>query len=187
MIAMRQIESLGSVSVDFDEYVPLTITWSSASRILEQPIYVELQDINGYLEFKFDPSSGVLIELVLASAPGIKVEQASLSPRDSEEISAMPFIVSEAPIREIGGPLGIRAYSDYLYLSFGPDPDRWVGSGPVLFGVAGERDLTAICAKWSGSERESVLANFRLWRRLAAPQRKVGLAQPELRLLPGGG
>lgn len=38
-----------------------------------------------------------------------------------------------------------------------PDPGRWVGSDPVLFGLVGEQNLAAICARWSSSERESVL------------------------------
>lgn len=155
---MRQVEALESVSVDFDEYVPLTLTWSSARGVLESPRYVELQDGNGYLEFKFHPFTGILIEVVLAAANGIRIEEANLSPRNSEGINLMPFLDSGHTPRETERPLAIKAYFDYLCISFGPDPDQWVGSGRVLFGVATEQSLAAICARWTGPERESVLA-----------------------------
>jgi hypothetical protein len=157
VISMRQVTALGSVNVDFNEYVPLTVTWSSASVLLEPPKYVELRDGNGYLEFKFHPSTGILIEVVLAAAPGIQVERGSLSPRTLEDVNLMPFLDSGDTFAETRHTLIVKAYSDYLYVSFGHDPDQWVGSGPVLFGVAEKQNLAAICARWTASERESVL------------------------------
>lgn len=157
MIIMRQVKALGSVNVEFDEYVPLTITWSSANEVLEPPTYAELRDGQGYLEFKFSPSSGILIEVVLAAAPGIQFENAALSPRISEDANLMPFLDSDDTGHETEHPLAIKAYPDCLYISFGPDPDEWVGSGPVLFGLAGEQSLAAICVRWTGSERELIL------------------------------
>jgi hypothetical protein len=159
VIGIRQVEVPGSVNVDFNEYVPLTITWSGASELLEPPRYVELRGENGYLELKFHPSSGILIEVVLAAASEIQVEQAYLSPGNSKDDDAnlMPFLDSGDTVREVEGLPIVKAYSDYLYVSFGPDPDHWVGSDPVLFGVAGEQNLAAICARWTSSERESVL------------------------------
>jgi hypothetical protein len=154
---MRQVESLESVNVDFNEYVPLTITWSSASEVLEPPRYVELQGVNGYLELKFHRFSGILIEVVLAAAPEIRVEQANLSPGNSEGANLMPFLDSSDTVRKTEESPVIKAYPDYLCVSFGPDPDHWVGSDPVLFGLAGEQSLVAICARWTSSDRESVL------------------------------
>ena len=157
MISLRQVEALGSVNVDFNEYVPLTITWSSASGVLEPPRYVEMGGGNGYLELKFHPSSGILIEVVLAAASEIQVEQTNLSPDNSRGANFMPFLDSGDTVRETGESPVVKAYSDYLCVSFGPDPDYWVGSDAVLFGLAGEQSLTAICAGWTSSERESVL------------------------------
>jgi hypothetical protein len=158
MIIMRQVEAIESVSVDFDEYVPLTITWSGAGGLLEAPRYTSLQDESGYLEFKFDPSTGILTELVLAAASTIQVEQDNLSPVTSNGINLMPFLDFGDTASEMRHPLVIRAYPDYLYISLGPNPDRWVGSGAVLFGLAGEQAFAAICASWTASERASVLA-----------------------------
>jgi hypothetical protein len=157
MIGLRQVEALESVNVDFNEYVPLTITWSSASEVLEPPRYVELRGVNGYLELRFHPSSGILIEVVLAAASEIKVERAGLSPGNSKDANLMPFIDSGDIVDETEGLPVVTAYSDYLCVSFGPDPDHWVGSDPVLFGLAGDQGLSAICARWTSSERESVL------------------------------
>jgi hypothetical protein len=158
VIIMRQVETVEPVSIEYNEYVPLTITWRNAGEVLESPVYVVRRDENGYLEFKFNPSTGILIEVVLAAASGLIVEQTSLSPHGSEDASLMPFLDPSDSVPERGSPLAIKAYSDYLYVSFGADADRWAGSGPVLFGLAGEQSLAAICARWTGSERESVLA-----------------------------
>jgi hypothetical protein len=158
VIGMRQVEAPGSVNVDFNEYVPLTITWSGASELLEPPRYVELRDGSGYLELKFHPTSGILIEVVLAAASEIQVEQAHLSPGNSkDDANLMPFLDSGDTVYGAVGSLVVKAYSDYLCVSFGPDSDHWVGSDPVLFGVAGEQTLAAVCARWTSSERESVL------------------------------
>jgi hypothetical protein len=158
VIIMRQVEIVEPVSIEYNEYVPFTVTWRNASEVLESPVYVVRRNENGYLEFKFHPSTGILIEVVLAAASGLIVEQMSLSPLSSEDAGLMPFLDSIDSVPETGSPLVIKAYPDYLYVSFGPDADRWVGSGPFLFGLAGEQSLAAICARWTGSERESVLA-----------------------------
>ena len=146
MISLRQVETLESVNVDFNEYVPLTITWSSASEALEPPRYVELRGENGYLELKFHPSSGILIEVVLAAASEIQVEQTNLFPGNSEDANLMPFLDSGDTVCETGGLPVVKAHPDYLCVSFGPDPDHWAGSDPVLFGLTAEQSLTAICA-----------------------------------------
>jgi hypothetical protein len=157
VISMRQVEELEPVNIDFNEYVPLTITWSSASGLLDPPRYVELRSGNSYLELKFHPSTGILIEVVLAAASEIQVEQTNLSPENSNQANLMPFLDFGDTVREAGESPSVNAYPDYLCVSFGPDPDHWVGADPVLFGLARGRGLAAICARWTSSERESVL------------------------------
>ena len=103
MIGMRQVEAPGSVNVDFNEYVPLTITWSIASQVLEPPRYVEMRGESGYLELKFHPYSGILIEVVLAAASEIQVEQTNLSPGSSKDAKLMPFLDSGDTTRETEG------------------------------------------------------------------------------------
>jgi hypothetical protein len=53
---------------------------SRIREVLESPVYVVWRDENGYLELKFHPSTGILIEVVLTSASGLIVEEMSLSP-----------------------------------------------------------------------------------------------------------
>jgi hypothetical protein len=158
VISLRQVEAVDSVNVEFDEYVPLTATWLSASEVLEPPRYVELGGGSGYLELKFHPSSGILIEVVLAAAPEVQVEQVRFSPGNFRDATFMPFLDSSDTVMQKRESLVVKAYSDYLCVSFGPDPDQWIGSDPVLFGRAGPGGLVAICARWTSSERESVLA-----------------------------
>jgi hypothetical protein len=158
VIRLEHAGGVGAVEVEFDAYVPLTITWQGASEILEPPRYVEIRNETGYLELKVHPSSGMLIEVVLAAASKIQVQQGDLSPDGLRAGDLIPFIEPGDDVPEAMRVLVVKAYSDYLYVSFGPEIDHWVGSDPVLFGVSGERDVTAVCARWTSSERALVLA-----------------------------
>ena len=55
-------------------------------------MYVEWQDTNGYLELKFHPHTGILVEVVLAPAPGIQAEEGNLAPRIDGPVGLMPFL-----------------------------------------------------------------------------------------------
>lgn len=157
MITMKQLSSPGSPDVEFDAYVPLTAAWSNASGLLDPPRYAALRDENGYLELKFHPSTGILTEVVLTAAPGIQVEQGNLGPRGQEPNGLMPYLDPGDSFPASGDRLVIRAHPDYLYVSFGRDPSQWTGTDPVIFGVAEDQSLTAIAARWTPAERESVL------------------------------
>jgi hypothetical protein len=158
VITMRQVSSPGQVDVEFDEYVPLTAAWRSAGGLLDPPRYVELRDENGYLELKFHPDTGILIEAVLAAATGIQVERGTLAPHSQEPDGLMPYLGPAEAFPRPGDRLVIKAYPDYLYVSFGEKPVQWTGSDPVIFGLTGDQTLTAIAARWTDAERESVLA-----------------------------
>lgn len=157
MITMKQFGPPGSPDVEFDAYVPLTAAWSTASGLLDPPRYAALRDDNGYLELKFHPETGILTEVVLAAAPGIQVEQQNLAPRLQGPDGLMPYLDPGADFPAPGDRLVIRAHPDYLYVSFGRDPGQWTGTAPVIFGVAEDQSLTAIAARWTPAERESVL------------------------------
>jgi hypothetical protein len=157
VITVRQVSSPGSVDVEFDGYVPLTATWSTAGGLLDSPRYVELRSENGYLELKFHPHTGILIEAVLAAAPGMEIEQQALAPRNQGSDSPMPYLAPEETFPWAGTRLAIKAYLDYLYVSFGRDPEQWVGPGPVIFGLTEDQGLTAIAAQWTSAERHTVL------------------------------
>ena len=159
MITMKQLSAPGSPDVEFDAYVPLTAAWSNASGLLAPPRYAALQDENGYLELKFHPETGILTEVVLAAAPGIQVEQRNLDPCSQGPDGLMPYLDPGDNFPAPGDRLVIRAYPDYLYVSFGRDPGQWTGTDPLLFGVAEDQSLTAIAARWTPAERESVLGN----------------------------
>lgn len=157
MITMKQLSSPGSPDVEFDAYVPLTATWNNADGLLDPPRYAALRDENGYLELKFHPETGILTEVVLAAAPGIQVKQRNLGPRAQGPDGLMPCLGPSDDFPAPGDRLVIRAHPDYLYVSFGRDPGRWAGTDPVIFGVAEDQSLTAIAARWTPTERQSVL------------------------------
>lgn len=156
---MRQSNSPGSPEVEFDAYVPLTATWSIANALLDPPRLTALQDENGYLELKFHPDTGILAEVVLAAAPRIHVEQGNLDPRTQGPADLIPYLDPRDDFPAPEDRLVIRAYQDYLYVSFGHDPGRWAGTDPVIFGLAEDETLTAIATRWTGADRESVLGH----------------------------
>jgi hypothetical protein len=155
---MRQVVSPGSAVAVFDGYVPLTATWPSAGGLLDPPRYVRQQGANGYLELKFHPHTGILIEVVLAAAPGIQAEQENLAPRTGGPTGLMPVLDPGDTLPSLGHRLAVKAHPDYLYVCFGNEPGQWAGAGPVIFGLAQDQGLTAIAARWPDAERESVLA-----------------------------
>jgi hypothetical protein len=159
VITMKQLSPPGHPDVEFDAYVPLTATWSNASGLLDPPRYTALQDENGYLELKFHPETGILTEAVLVAAPGIQAEQGNLGPRSQGPDGLMPYLDPGDNFPAAGHRLVIRAHPDYLYVSFGRDPGQWTGTDPVIFGIAEDQSLTAIAARWTPAERESVLGN----------------------------
>ena len=159
MITMRRLSPPGSPDVEFDAYVPLTATWTNAGGLLDPPRYAALRDENGYLELKFHPETGILTGVVLAAAPGIQVERGNLDPRSQVPDSLVPYLDPGDNFPAPGDRLVFRAHPDYLYVSFGHKPAQWAGADPVVIGIARDQSLTAIAARWTPAERQSVLGN----------------------------
>src|SRR6202007_869866 len=113
----------GAQAFEADAYVPPTATWSNAGGLLDPPRYAALRDENGYLELKFHPETGILTEVVLAAAPGIQVGQGTLDPRSQGPAGLLPYLDRGDNFPAPGDRLVIRAHPDYLYVSFGRDPD----------------------------------------------------------------
>ena len=99
----------------------------------------------------------MLVEVVLAAAPGIQNEPENLAPRTGALAGLMPHLDPADAWPELRHHLEIKAHPDYLFVCFESDPAQWAGPGPVLFGLAEGQRLTAIAARWTAAERESVL------------------------------
>ena len=161
MIGMRHCEELRSPSIEFDPYVPFTVTWHGIREILDKPIYVVINDGHGCLELKFHPYGRYLIEVVLAAAAGMQVKDEMLSPTPSGVRDLVPLLESGGLGVAEKHSLDIGAYRDYLCVTFEGGPvSRWVGEDPVLLGQASNGSFIGVCVKWSDFERESLLTGW---------------------------
>lgn len=144
------------VDVEFDEYVPVTVTWPEASNFLASPVYVRCVQEHRLLELKFSPSTSNLVELVLVNSPGLQRQEGTLLSN-----------VRDAPVnarwtgKETGDQfdhLDVLAYKDRLVMIFTTEPiDAWTGRGPVGFGTVASGALGALSVRWSPAEQEVVL------------------------------
>ena len=48
-------------AIEYDQFVPVTITWPRYHRLLEPLRIVDIQGSNGYIEFKADTITGELV------------------------------------------------------------------------------------------------------------------------------
>jgi hypothetical protein len=88
----------------------------------------------------------------------MEIERQALAPRNQGSDSPMPYLSHEETFPWAETRLAIKAYADYLYVSFGHDPEQWAGLDPVIFGLTKDQGLTAIAARWTSAERHTVLA-----------------------------
>ena len=68
MIILGFDNAAGEPSIEYDVYTPITVTWDGYRRSLGALTSVGLNGNGGYLELKFESTSGTLEELVLVSA-----------------------------------------------------------------------------------------------------------------------
>lgn len=159
MIEPVSVEQVG-VDVEFDEYVPVTVTWPESSQFLAGPVYVRCVEDHRLLELKFSPSTMNLVELVLVNAPGLQRQGVTLS-RDVRDSTTNAHWTGN----EKGGELEhleVRAYEDCLMMAFSAEPiDAWTGRGPVLFGTIASGLVGAIGVRWTPANQDVVLGPVR--------------------------
>lgn len=143
-----------------DEYVPITITWPEARRLLDAPRYLSFGGSGRLLELKFHPQTRLLVEAVLVSAAGVQQGGGSLSPESADGAVSGCLAQDDASVAERNDLSRLVVYDDCLLIGFGrPVPARWVGSRPVLLGVDDLSMVIALCVMWEPRERETFLSH----------------------------
>lgn len=160
MINLCQRDETAPPEVVIDEYVPVTVTWPEAHRLLDPPRYRTYSGAGRLLELKFHPHRHQLLEVVLVSAAGIQRGEGSLEP--SSEGGVVTACLSEdGPETEDGELSRLIAYDDCLVIGLAPKvPSSWVGTEPVLLGIDEASDVVALGVMWGPPERELCLSGI---------------------------
>lgn len=142
--------------IEFDWYVPLTITWPTSRHLLEIPTYEQISSPTGVLELKFHPGDD-LVEVVLVVANDVEVIDRPLAPVPTD-VGPLSLRRSARGAGDAPNRLHVTANTDYLTVSLGEqDAVAWVGVDPVLFGRSAGGEVVSFCARWTDDERRLVL------------------------------
>lgn len=156
-IEQRPTEGADVPEVEFDEYIPVTVVWPLAQRILDRPVYARFRSRSDLLELKFDRESGRIIEAVLVNAPEMRVVDAALGAVPAASLTTA-YWVGETEGEDVVDGLDVVAYDDCLLAKLEPRAViSWHGTAPLLFGADESGRLVALAISWSDSERRLVL------------------------------
>lgn len=159
MIHLCHLDEPLPADVEFDEYVPVTLTWPEAGRLLDAPLYMRFEGSGRLLELKFHPQSRHLVEAVLVNVSGV---QRDCSPLDPVSVDAAATACwSERAGTGTGAQdlFAVIAHDDCLVINLANGPSTsWVGSRPVLFGLKGASEVVAISVLWDVGTREAFLS-----------------------------
>lgn len=158
MIETCWSEHAAEVKVEFDEYVPVTVTWPESGRLLDQPVYWRCASGQAVLELKFHPSSRRIVEAVLVNAPNIRLVAEALAPRSNDERATVCFPDRVGSEGSGCAELIVTAFEDCLLISLSNGLIvQWVGGAPVYFGQDSAGDVVALCVLWSPRDRALVM------------------------------
>lgn len=151
MIEPFRLDHPVEVIVEFDEYLPVTITWPDALS-LDPPTYRRYASGGSVLELKFNPLSRRIVEAVLVTASDVRQVAASLAPVSSDKLATVGWAERQTSERS-KDTLLLAAYQDFLLISLSVEPvAEWIGALPVYFGISQASCAVALCVQWDSSD-----------------------------------
>lgn len=159
MIHLCHLDEPLPADVEFDEYVPVTLTWPEAGRLLDAPLYMRYGGSGRLLEMKFHPHSRRLVEAVLVSASRVQRDRSPLDPVSADDAATACWSERAGTGSGAHEMFALIAHDDCLVIDLANSPSTsWVGLRPVLFGLNGASEVVAISVMWDDGEREAFLA-----------------------------
>lgn len=157
MLELCFVDGTEQTEIEFDDYVPATITWAGAHRLLDEPAYVTYRGEAALLELKFHPRSGHLLELVLVRVQVSEVIAGRLEPISVDELLAPCWSPAGSSV-DVNAAMSVVAYDDFLLIQLAAEaPSMWVRSGQAIFGKGASDAVVAFCIPWDSDSRESFL------------------------------
>jgi hypothetical protein len=146
--------------VEYDSYVPLTLTWPRYQRSLEPPTTVVLRSSRGYLEVKLNAQDGELVELVVPSAAATDDSITDVAWPTSGE-RCVPVIAALPGNGTVDAPdLRFDGYRNCLKIGLSDKGEQYfVGAGPVLFGIDEDSCIASMLLEWDSAAREEFLSS----------------------------
>lgn len=150
--------------VELDEYVPFTITWPEAGRLLDRPIYGWVRDgVDGLFELKFSPSTYHLVEAVLVNAPHVSFTDQARLPAGYPRTQVT--VVLDGSSFDSGSDLEVTAYSDVLLASWSRAPVvDFSAYGDIAVGLSASNEVSTLGFAWLPGQRDEFAS---LWQRTA--------------------
>lgn len=150
---------LAGPDIEFDSYVPLTLTWPGYHRSLDAPRSYLMGGRGNYLELKFERSSGELVEVVLVSAASITLRDVDSAASVVDERAVLPVFDLHTLNSDSaeGVQVYITAYVDMLEIRIGESRSEFKTGGPVVFGVTGDKFLSLLSLMWTEDQRSEFI------------------------------
>jgi hypothetical protein len=156
MLKLHNAAPVIELHVDFDYYVPVTITWDSYYKAAVPPIPIVATGNDVLVEFSQDPEAGSITQITLVSA----------GKADADNLSALPslYVPGDAVLLDTysdknGCPsLHVTAHSDCIDIRLSDQVvSSWTGSWPVIFGCSRIGEVLHILVAWDEEGRKTVL------------------------------
>lgn len=160
MLKLHNAAPVIELHVDFDCYVPVTITWDSYYKAAVAPIPVVATGHDVLVEFSQDTEAESITQITLVSA----------GKADADKLSALPslYIPGDAvyldKYSDENGCSGLHvtAHSDCIDIRLSDQVvSSWTGSWPVIFGCNRIGEVLHILAAWHEEGRKTVLEGLR--------------------------
>ena len=150
-------DAVEAPAVDFDWYVPVTVTWPKRQRLLEPPVYRQISWHSGLLELKFHPHDNDLVEAVLIFPDQVDIEDHALAPAPTDPNPSLIYRLRQK--RGAGGRTSFTS-PPISTTSACASPRRWSSRGwaPTRSCSASRPTATWCPCAFDGPRRSVVLS-----------------------------
>lgn len=158
MLCYRLKDEGGDPLVEFDDYVPVTITWPDYFRIEEAPDTRMCVSAGCIVEVKTRKGSVDVVELVVVTArpPALQVVDSVLAPDGATQEDEGPSLTLPSD-DDLPAPRP-WIFHDYFVLAWSELVGvRWRRAGGLQFGLDSSCSLLALAVPWSRVENRAMV------------------------------
>lgn len=156
MLKLHNAAPVSRVYVDFDYYVPVTITWDSYYKAAVPPISVVATGNDILVEFSQDPEKESINQITLVTTGKADVDDVSALP--SFYVPGLAVCFDKYSDEDGCSDLHVLAHGDCIDIRLSDqDVSSWTGSWPVLFGCNEIGEVLHIVVAWDKEGRTTAV------------------------------